>query len=736
MTEMQPSSSSNAMSIRPASSGGIDLRQQLHILWRRRRLVMGTVIGVVGLSWGILMQATPIFAGNASVMIDTRKTRYLDLKEVITTSLPQLTTVLSEVEVIRSRNVAQRVADSQNLYADPEFNAALRPKGMGIRTLLKEAVSFFLPDRTPVVDDAEKERRMRTQVVTALTNSISANPVPQSLVIKISVLSKDADKAALLTNAVAEQYVLDQLNSKFETTRNASNWLNQRLEDLRASVLESERAVATFKGSSGLIESRGVLPTHQQLAELNSQLINVQATRSEMEAKVARLETLMRSSRGAEAAEEMIDSPLIQRLRESETTLMREASEMSTRYGDAHPKMIKAKAELTELRAKINIEMSKVGQTVHNDFNVVRAREAALLERIRRLEGTVVQQNKAEVRLHELEREAQANRMLYENFLNRFKETTEQEQVQQPDARIISSAVRPVSAAYPRKGLILGAVTICGLLFGTVLAFVLERLDNTFRNREDLENATGLPAIGMIPFVNKKPVAKYMLDRPASAFAESLRGIWVNLSHSDAANAPKIIAVTSSFPGEGKSMTALCLARTIAALGHRVVLVDCDLRRSAVGKLLDITPDKCLDDILEGRIQLKQALITDPVSSLNILPSRNVVRPPLDILGSTAMVDLIQNLRQSFDLVILDCPPVMPVSEVQILGRLADTTVFCVLWDKTPREAVSGALRQLRDVQVDIAGAVLTQVNMKKHARYGYGDVGHYYGRYEAYYKN
>lgn len=735
MSDLQPFPAPSAAQALPPLTR-VDLRQQLQVLWRRRPLLLGCLFGMVALAWIALQLTTPIYAGNASVMIDSRKTHYLDLKEVITTSQPQMTTVLSEVEVIRSRNVAQRVADAQNLYADPEFNGTLKPPPHGIGGLIHRALAALHSDDQPQPDEAEKQRRIRAQVVTALVGSISANPVPQSLVIKISVLSESPDKAARLTNAVAEQYVLDQLNSKFETTRSASNWLNQRLDDLRASVQESERGVAAFKASSGLIESKGMLPTQQQLGELNTQLIQVQATRSEMEAKVARLETLMRSSKGAEAAEEMIDSPLVQRLRESETTLMRDISEMSTRYGDAHPKMIKANAELTELRAKINVEMSKVGQTVHNDYNVVRAREAGLQERIHKLEATVVEQNKSEVRLHELEREAQANRILYENFLNRFKETSEQEQVQQPDARIISSAERPNAAAFPRKKLIFTAAAICGLLFGTILAFILERLDNTFRSREELENAVGFPAIGMIPFVTKKPVANYMLDRPASAFAESLRGIWVSLSHSDRDNIPKVVAITSSFPGEGKSMTALCLARTVAALGHRVVLVDCDLRRSAVGRLLDIAPDHCLDDILEGRIPLGRALVQDKASALQILPSRNVVRPPLDILSSNAMVKLVQELRQSFDLVVLDCPPVMPVSEVQILGHLADKTLFCVLWDKTPREAVSGALRQLRDVQVAIAGTVLTQVNMKRHSRYGYGDVGAYYGRYEAYYKN
>ncbi len=683
------------------------------------------------------MLFTPIFAGTSSVMIDTRKTRYLDLKEVITTSQPQMTTVLSEVEVIRSRNVAQRVADSLDLYADPEFNPSLRAKNAGFLTSIRTTISQFqIGSEKVAISEEERQHRMRIGVVSALMGRISANPVPQSLVINVSVRSEDPDKAARLTNAVAEQYVLDQLNSKFEATRSASQWLNKRLEDLRNSVVLAERAVATYRGSSGLIESKGVLPTHQQLTELNTQLIQTQGRRSELQAKVARLEILIRSNRGAEAADEMIESSLIQRLREQETTLMREISDMTTRYGEMHPKMIKGNAEMLELRAKINTEISKLSQGIHNEYNVIKAREAALLDRIHTLESRVVEQNKSEVRLHELEREAQANRTLYENFLNRFKETSEQEQVQQPDARIISRAERPFSAAFPRKGMILAAVTIGALLLSAILAFVLERLDNTFRSREELEGALGLPALGLIPFVDKKPVAQYLLDRPSSAFSESLRGLWVSLSHSDIPGSTKIVAITSSFPGEGKSMTALSLARTVAILGNRVILVDCDLRRSAVANLLAFTPKHCLDEVLEGKASLADTIVRDTASNLHILPARNVSRPPLDILSSGAMISMLEELRRSFDFVVLDCPPVMPVSEAQVLGRLADKTVFCVLWDKTPREVVLGAIRQLRDVQVDLAGAILTQVHMKKHARYGYGDIGHYYGRYNSYYTN
>lgn len=734
MNENLPSSSIKLLGTAPVDSFSIALRQQLRVLWRRRLLVL-SVAGIAAAStWVLLKQITPIYSGNASVMIDSRKTRVLDLKEVITTSQPQLTTVLSEVEVIRSRNVAERVATALNLYEDPEFNPSLRPPATGLAAYIKEArewVSSLTSTPRPELSAEEKEKAIRAGVVSALLGATSAAPVPQSMVINVSVRSQDPAKAALLTNTLTEQYVLDQLNSKFEATRSASTWLSARLEDLRASVAQAERAVSQYKASTGLIDSKGTLPTQQQLAELNSQLIQTQGRRAELQARVARLETIIRGGGGGD---ELIDSGLIQRLREQEATLLREISDMATRYGDKHPKMIKGTAELAELRTKINVEMSKVNQGVRNEYTVIRAREQALEDRIKQLEATIVGQNRSEVQLRELEREAQATRTLYENFLNRFKETSEQEQVQQPDARIISKAVTPGAPAFPRKGLILAGMTAIGLLIGTLLALLLERLENTFRSREDLESIIGLPAIGMIPFIEKKPVANYMIDRPTSAFAEALRGLWIGLSQNDSGVAPQVLAITSSFPSEGKSLTALSLARTVSQLGKKVILIDCDLRRSAVAGLLNVRPAFSLEDVLTGRIGVDGAVITDSATPLTILPARNMDRAPLDLLNSLAMENLLAGLRQTYDLVVLDCPPVIPVAEAQVLGRLADRTVFCVLWDKTPREAVGSAVRQLRDVQVNLAGAILTQVHLKKQSRYGYGDIGHYYGRYKGYY--
>lgn len=724
----------------PAFVADFDIRQQLRTLWRRRTVVLGGMLAVLVVAWVAISMMTPIYSAATRVMIDTRKTRFVDIKEVMSSMTPQITTVLSEVEVLRSRNLAERVANSLDLYADPEFNPSLRPKPEGIRGFFRKLTSLFSSPEP--VDEEERIRRQRSAVVAAVMGKMSVSPVPQSMVINISFNSPSPVTAAKLANAIAEAYVFDQLEAKFEATRRASVWLNTRVEGMRQSLLESERAVSAYRAQSGLLDNRGGLqPSHQQLMELNSQIIQTQARRSELEAKVARIDAVMRAD-GGSSMDESTDSPLIQRLRESEATLLREISDMATRYGEMHPRMIKSKGELVELREKIKIESAKLGSGVRNELNVVRARESALHEQVRKIESTLASQNKAEVRLRELEREAQANRLLYENFLARFKETTEQEQIQQPDSRVISKAERPLVPSAPRSFLLMVSATLIGLVLGTTIALLLEKFDNTFRAQSELEENTRLPAIGLIPLIGKGKlkagltVTSYMLQRPASSYSEAFRSLWVTLSHGGLQGPPGVLAVTSALPGEGKSLTALSLARTVSNLGQRVVLVDCDLRRSSVARMLELNPSVTMDDVLEGRVSVIEALVKDDQSGLSVLPARSMDRPMLDLLNSQAMSNLVGELRRHFDLVVLDCPPVMPVSESQVLGRIAEATLFCVRWDSTPRDIVKAALRMLQDIQVNMAGTVLTQVNVDRHARYGYGDMGHYYGRYSAYYKD
>lgn len=744
MNQMMQREGGLAQRLRDRVSTEVDLGQMLRLLWRRRWFVLSWVVLAVVLAGLIVSHLTPIYTATAQVMIDARRSRVVDLKEVMSQLTPQMVTVFSEVEVLRSRGLAKRVADDLDLYSSPEFNPALRPvvAKNKVEQLIDDTlstVSRLLGRQKPVapLDPAAREARMRSQVVNALTARLTVSAVPQSLVIRLSVTSPDPAMAARLANAFADAYVTDQLEARFEAVRRATTWLNSRLDGLRRNVAEAERAVAAYRSEAGLVESRGNTVTQQRLSELSSQLILAQSRRAEQEARVARVETLLKSGNGADAAAELVDSPLIQRLREQEASLSREASDLSSRYAERHPQITKIRAEQAELRRKIEAELAKQVQATRSELAVVRDREGTLAAQVRKLEATLNDQSQASVRLRELEREAQASRSLYEAFLSRFKETGEQEQIQQADSRIISTAEAPRAPTYPRSGMLVAVAGLAGLVAGIALVLLLEQFDNVFRNRDQLEEAVGLPVFGLVPQVRVMPgrhVESYLADRPASSFAEAFRIIWFTLKNSLASGSPKVVLVTSSVPEEGKSLTALSLARTAANLSMRVLLIDADLRRSSVAGMLRTEPVNAFADVLAGRATVGEAVRRDPLSQVDVLLSRPSNPPAIDLMAADGLGNLMAELRGLYDLVVIDSPPTMPVADVQILARQADATLFCVRWNKTPRPSVQSSIRTLLDADAKLAGVLLTRVNTRKHARYGYGDIGYYYGKYRGYY--
>lgn len=714
------------------------IAQYLRILWRGRLLIAGVTLLLIIATLIALKLMTPQYTATAKVMIDPRRTRIFDTREVVGQLPPQLVTVMSEVEVVRSRNVASRVADKLDAWNDPFFNPALRPPSTTwlskLRTRIGDILSFGKSNEKVAPADAA-EKAMQA-VLNGLNGRLSVTPVQQSLVMQIGFTSPDPRKSMRIANTFAEQYVLDQLENKFETTRQAAKWLSSRLDSLREAVLASERAVSEYKAQNNLLDTRGAQPAQQQLSELNSQLILAQAKRAELEARISRIEAEIKAG-DTNGIDQLVDSPLIQRIKEQETQLAREISDLSTKYRPQHPRMVKAMAEKDELHNKLLNEISKLTQGLRSELQITRGREAGLRDQIRKIEGTIRTQGQAGIKLNELERELASNRQIYEIFLQRSKETSEQEQAQQPEVRIISHAELPMAPSSPKRSLFLAAATLLGIIIGATLALLIEALRNTFINREQLEHYTGLATLGAVPLVPRgKDAADHLLKKPHSAFAESLRSAWVALKHSGRQQIPRVVVVTSSLPGEGKSVTALAMARTIAMLGNKVALVDCDLRRSSLAEKAGLTVTAHIGQMLHGKARAEDIAIRDKVQNLDIYPGQTLANPPLDLLASETMRGFVDGLRAKYDLVILDCPPVLPVSDAHVLARLADGVIFLVHWNRTPKDAVRSGLRMLDEVGAHVAGLMLTQVNARKQAHYGYGDSAGYHKYYKSYYSN
>lgn len=730
----------------------IDLREMIRKIWRRKGTLVGvTVIGTL-IATLILFQLTPKYTSMATVMIDPRESQVLDIQAVLSGMPADQETIESEIEVLMSRRLAERVIQKLALYRSPEFNARLRPVS-GTRKILRSLnPKSLVPDSMlewmnlastgPGLTEEQILGKERIGIIDAHLDKLDVKRVGRSRVIAISVTLANPALAASVANGVADLYIVEQLEAKFDATRRATEWLNDRLAGLRDAVQKSEQAVELYRRTSGLVEGKGVTFASQQATELNSQLILSRSKRAEAQARLQQVERLISASSSVDSVAEVLASRLIQQLRGQEADIQRKAAELSQEFGEKHPKMINIRAEVVDLRRKIGAEVNKIVQGLRNEVAVARARENEMVSNMRGLESRVAGLNQRQVQLRALEREANANRTLYETFLNRFKETNEQQEFQRPDARVISSADTPNAPSAPKTTILLVVAFVLSAGFGLALVFILETLDKGFRSMDDIEAGTGVPAVGLVPALSglssmgKEPQA-IILEKPNSAFAESVRALHASILLSNVDQPPKTVLMTSSLPSEGKTSLSLSLTRLVARTGSkRVVIIDCDLRRPLVHRHLGMDIGPGLVQLMAEEASLEDVLRRDEPSGAYVLTAGGTPANPTDLITSEHFAQLLENLKSMFDLIVIDSSPVLAVSDSRILSRMADKTIFVVRWAETRREVVRLGLKQILEAGGDLAGVVLSMVNVKKHARYGYGDSGYYYGRYRKYYSD
>jgi capsular exopolysaccharide synthesis family protein len=403
--------------------------------------------------------------------------------------------------------------------------------------------------------------------------------------------------------------------------------------------------------------------------------------------------------------------------------------------------MLQANAELDEIRQRIRAEIEKIALGLSNELELARTREQGLEENLRTTEVETGTQSRQAIQLRALEREAAANRALFETFLSRFKETSSTQGLQTSDSRIISAAEVPGGPSAPNRQRLLTLFTLGGFIIACALVFSLHALHPGLLTPEQVEQELGKHVLGILPKVpaNVTPYA-HARSKQGSAFIEALNSLKISLQLSDPDGQLKVMQVTSSVPEEGKSSLALTLSMIQAQAGKKVLLVDADLRRGGIERqvgrkfkqpgLTDLVldPDANLDDYVT-RI--------DDDGPYFMRSGKALQANATDIFSSKRMAQIIQQLRERFDFVILDAPPVLAVADARVIGTLADKTLFVIRWDKTPRKVARAALDLLAKGEIPIVGICLQVVDLGRYGRLGHGDSGYYYhyGRYGQYYR-
>jgi capsular exopolysaccharide synthesis family protein len=691
----------------------LSLEQILRAIARRRGVVIGVIASLLLLAFAWTLIVTPRYAAEALVLIEPKDSPAA-LDALARGLSADQEAVQSEAYVLSSRALAERVIRRLKLDNEPEFNRNLADATMPPAQRLSAVIDKFL-DRLDV------------------------EPREVSRVISVTFSAADPQHAAEIVNTLTDEYLLSGIEAKFENTRRASDWLNGRVAELQGEVRAAESRVEDLRRKFGLVASNSGTLSGQELSELNTQLVMARTARAEAQARLTQIQQLRRSRAEVATASEVLGSPLIQRLREQEAELQRQVAELATEYGERHPKMVQLRAQAADLQAKIDAEVDKIAAGLQNDVNIARARENAIESSLAASQNRVQIGNENEIALRAAEREAEAARTLLTTLLARQKEALSREDIesQRADARVIAAAGPPVEPSFPNRPVVLGLVFIASCFLGLLAVLVLELLDGGFRSGEQIEQMTGVASLGFIPRVAPEPgdsLCAFLRSRPKSAFGEALRTLHWSISLTAPDNPPRTVLITSAGPGEGKTTVAIGMAMVQSQAGQRVVLVDADTRRSRVQELTGVAGEPGLLDLLSGRASLDEVLRTPAGTNLCVITAGTEMPNPPGLLASRRMDGLLADLAERFDLVVIDSPPVMAAADARILAQKCAATAIVVRWATTRRQAVRLAIHQLQADGAKVAGAALTIVDARKHARYSYGDSGAYTGELEKYY--
>lgn len=726
---------------RPQSlSEVIDLRKLWAMFRRRIRLFLAVALTLFLVAVVVTFTMQPKYSARSQVMFDPRPERVLKTDSVV----PNMATtdeaaVDTEVEVLKSREMALRVVQALRLEQDPIFNHRLVEPG-----LIDSLKARFTGAQVGVVLPDTPRRLKQAQEASAATlqRMVNIKRSGMTYIVDVYVSTPDRLKSSRIANAYAREYVDRQREIKLGATKNANAWLVQRLAELEPELATKEAAVARYRQANNLLSASGATLTEQEISNYNQRLADAQ---TELATERARLNTargqMARGSLGDDVGE-ALGSPVIQGLRAQRATASAKVADLSERYGDRHPDMVRARGELADIDTQIRGEIQRVISNLEAKVEVAGGRASAIAGTLSSARGALAGNNAASVELNRLERDAQVARADYESLLQRYRETSTQAGIQEPDAAVATTARTPVKPSSPNIPLNLTLGLALALAAGAVAVGVAESVDEGLTTGEDIEKRLGVPALGSVPLLSSVAPRRdrrltpgdYLLAKPLSVFTESFRALRTSLLYDRPAGHGHTIAVTSALPGEGKTTVSLCLARSAAQSGLSVVVVDCDVRRRSLNRSLNLTPQVGLVEVLHGDVSLDEALIPDNGGAM-VLPVAGELTGE-DLFTRPDLDRLLRTLSDRFDVVVLDTPPVLALADTRILTAKADSVLFITRWRKTSAKAAGAALGILSQSGVEVEGVALNQVDANEQARYGYGDTGHYYAEVRRYYAN
>lgn len=730
----------------PIEPDGLNLAALLGALRRRRGVLIACLLLFPLAALVAAKTLTPRYTAATTVMFEPTEYAARELQSILRDESTTDAVLASQVEIIRSLSVARRLVRRFGLTEREEFAWWLRDRASaegwawraqarvaGALAQLSPMVGEMLaPDPPPDIPPGELAE---IQAAEAVLGQLAVQVVRNSRVLQIRFTSEDPQLAAQVANLAAELYLADQLDAKFDAVRRANDWLDQRVAALRREVARNEAEIAELRAASGLTRGVNAGLQTEQISRITQDLIEARNTLAGAE---ARLGTVRAGGAGANADLTALGSANLVAQRAARDEAQRDLNRLSATLGSGHPDVRAAAGRLGAAERAVAAETSRVVQALDAEARAARARVASLetslaeqQERLNRTQGV-------ELRINALERETEAARSLLRAVLERSQTTVSQTAIEKPDARILSPATVPGVPSFPKPLLFVAAATALGGLFGLLLVWFLEQADSTLRSGDEVRGALGLPCLALVPrlrrgILGRHRVEDYVARKPLSPFAEAMRtlraALWLG------SDPPKVVLVSAARPGEGKTTTAIALARSAAMNGERVLLIDCDIRQPSVGRLFRTEGAPGITDLLLGQAGYEQILRRDHLTALDWIPAGAAEINSLGLFMSEGMAALLERVRRDYDLVVLDAPPALAMADARVVARLADATLLCVKWRDTPRSVVRNSLALLEDAKARLVGVALTQVDARTHRRSGYADSEVYHPRYSGYFR-
>lgn len=722
-------------SFAPAEDDRLSLRRLFHLLRRRVRVFALTVALVISIGLLITMMQPRLYDAGTTVLLKTsahnleqRVTDQPEAQELIGDA-----DVNSEIQVIGSLDVARRVVRTLKLVENPRFNPYLDPEPSFIgRIIGSKPDPIDLTKLTP-----EQRSQMEDQIVRLARSGLNATRVGTSYTVLLVYEHSDPEIAQMLANGFAQQYVESQVSGKHEETAEAGKFLAGKVEELRRQATLDYGAVQKYRIENNLLSSSATALTEQDISVYNQQTA---ASRAEAAADAARLATArqqLRSGSKGDDVGEALSSSVVSALRTQRAQIAARVADDTTRYGPRHPDLLRAKEELASVDKQIQEEIDRVISNLEAKAAVSSQRVASLNSTLGAAKGELARNNGALVTLDDLQRRAQASQGLYESYLGRYRQIMAGSGTERPEARILTEAMLPGIPSSPNVMLNMALAIMLGLVSGFIVAIASEMQFKGLTTSDDVEKRIGLPFLGITPEngsleIHGDDALITLIEYPNSMLAESVRGIYAATRMPPTGRAT-VLAVTSALPGEGKTMLSAMLARTAHAQGVRTVVIDCDIILRGLSRLFDMNEGNGVREVAAGKCDLTAALRLDDGGGFAVLPITSRAEAGERLTGNGAIQAIVAQLKERFDLVVLDCPPLLAIAEAREIAGLADGVLLAAYWRKTPDNAVRSAARLLPERLANYTGVVLSRVDLRKQQRYTDSESTSYTTAYQTY---